>query len=123
VAGQGAAAGVFDGGLSGVAFGSGVTVLSRITQGCQPIGTTHTITSAVDNVVLTLDDEPALDVLLDTLGVSLQDDTENAIEQVTATLAGLVEAETPLPKHRIPGHFGVETLVRPIVWVLPWGKK
>ena len=57
---------MFDGGLSGVAFGPQVPLLSRVTQGCQPVGPLHTITAANDNVVLELDHEPALDVLLDT---------------------------------------------------------
>ncbi len=46
MAGQGAASGVFDGGLSGVAFGPQVPLLSRVTQGCQPVGPLHTITAA-----------------------------------------------------------------------------
>lgn len=115
IAGQGAAAGVFDGGLSGVAFGPDVHIISRITQGCQPIGPVHTITQAVDNVVLTLDGEAALDVLLQTLDVSLQGDSHAAIDRVTQTFAGLVDAQTPTTHWRAPGHFGAETLVRPIV--------
>ncbi|MDD2545550.1 MAG: FIST N-terminal domain-containing protein, partial [Burkholderiaceae bacterium] len=87
--GQGAAAGVFDGGLSGVAFGAGVALLSRVTQGCQPVGPLHRITAAQDNVVLELDGEPALDVLLRTLEVSLDGgDPQPALRKVRATLAG-----------------------------------
>jgi small ligand-binding sensory domain FIST len=78
MAGQGAASGVFDGGLSGVAFGPQVPLLSRVTQGCQPVGPLHTITAANDNVVLELDHEPALDVLLDTLQVTLDGDPQPA---------------------------------------------
>jgi len=37
VKGQGAASGVFSGGLSGVAFGPGVHLVSRVTQGAQPV--------------------------------------------------------------------------------------
>ncbi|RYF67071.1 MAG: hypothetical protein EOO29_37590, partial [Comamonadaceae bacterium] len=54
IAGQGAAGGVFDGGLSGVAFGAGVPLLSRVTQGCQPIGPLMTVTAAHDNVARTV---------------------------------------------------------------------
>ena len=36
IKGYGAARGVFSGGLSGVAFGPGVSLVSRVTQGCQP---------------------------------------------------------------------------------------
>jgi hypothetical protein len=68
--GQGKAGGVFRGGLSGVAFGEGVQLVSRVTQGCQPVGAARTITGADGNLVLTLDGEPALDVLLDDLPAS-----------------------------------------------------
>lgn len=113
IAGQGAARGVFDGGLSGVAFGPGVQLLSRVTQGCQPIGALATITAAQDNVVLALDDQPALDVLLDTLQVSLDGDPQPALQRVRATLAGLVDAGTQ-PTGRA-GHFGTDVRVRHIV--------
>lgn len=121
MAGQGRAGGVFDGGLSGVAFGPGVALLSRVTQGCQPVGATATITAAQDNVVLALDGEPALDVLLDTLDVSLEGDPQPALRRVRATLAGLSDAvagadslaDAPLPRRT--GHFGTDTRVRHIV--------
>ena len=35
---------VFAGGLSGVAFDESVGLLSRVTQGCQPVGPLRTIT-------------------------------------------------------------------------------
>ena len=71
ISGQGAASGVFSGGLSGVAFGEGVNLVSRVTQGCQPVSKARKVTQAEGNVVITLDGEPALDVLLDDLGVTL----------------------------------------------------
>ncbi len=121
LAGHGAAGGVFAGGLSGVAFDAGVALLSRVTQGCQPVGPVHRITEATGNVVLTLDGEPALENLLDTLEVSLAGDPEQAIERVRLTLAGLMdderagdtEAGTAAPRRT--GHFGAETRVRHIV--------
>jgi len=115
IAGQGAASGVFDGGLSGVAFGSGVALLSRVTQGCQPVGALRTITRAQDNVVLELDGEPALDVLLDTLDVTLDGDPQPALRKVRATLAGLVNAGEQPQGQRRTGHFGTDTRVRHIV--------
>ena len=63
---------VFDGGLSGVAFGPGVRVVSRVTQGCQPLGPTRRITQTERNVVLALDGQPALPLLLGDTGVSLE---------------------------------------------------
>src|SRR6218665_1462294 len=93
-------------GLSGVAFGAGVALVSRVTQGCQPVSALHRITAAQNNLVLTLDDKPALDMLLDTLGVSLESDPQPALRKVRATLAGLVDAgEQPRGQRRM-GHFG-----------------
>ena len=117
LAGQGAASGVFTGGLSGVAFGAGVALISRVTQGCQPVGPVHRITEAADNVVLALDNEPALERLLDTLEVSLSGDPQQAIERVRVTLAGLMDDERsgPAPALRSTGHFGAETRVRHII--------
>ena len=116
MAGQGGASGVFDGGLSGVAFGAGVSLVSRVTQGCQPVGPLHTITAAQDNVVLALDGEPALDVLLDTLQVSLDGgDPQPALRKVRATLAGLVNAGEQPQGQRRTGHFGADTRVRHIL--------
>ncbi|MDA8456031.1 FIST C-terminal domain-containing protein [Acidovorax sp. GBBC 3334] len=117
IAGQGAARGVFGGGLSGVAFGRGVGLLSRVTQGCQPVGPFAQITGAQDNVVLELDGEPALDVLLRTLGVTLDGDPQPALRALRATLAGLVDAGAQ-PMGRT-GHFGTDVRVRHLVGLDP----
>jgi small ligand-binding sensory domain FIST len=90
--GQGRSSGVFHGGLSGVAFGPEVALLSRVTQGCAPltpVGGDHVVTEAERHVVYELDGEPALDVLLRELGVSL-DQPQQALQAVRATLVGLV---------------------------------
>ena len=88
-AGQTAAGqGVFSGGLSGVAFAPGVPLLTRLTQGCQPIGSAHTVTQADDLVALTLDDEAALDVLERDLDITLEQ-AQHAVEVVRQTLVGL----------------------------------
>jgi small ligand-binding sensory domain FIST len=46
IQGHGKAGGVFRGGLSGVAFAEGVQLVSRVTQGCQPIAAARRITGA-----------------------------------------------------------------------------
>ncbi len=120
LAGHGAAGGVFDGGLSGVAFDARVPLLTRITQGCQPLGPVRRITAAQDNVVLALDGEPALDVLLRTLEVTLGGDLQPAVQRVRATLAGLMDeqpqAEASVAGHTgHTGHFGTDTRVRHII--------
>jgi len=52
IRGQGAASGVFSGGLSGVAFGEGVALVSRVTQGCLPVAPVREVTAADGNLVL-----------------------------------------------------------------------
>lgn len=80
--------GVLEGGLSGVAFGSGASCLTRVTQGCLPVAGEHHITRADQHVILELDAEPALDVMLRELDISL-DEPQRAIAVVRSTLVGL----------------------------------
>ncbi len=108
-----AADGVLSGGLSGVAFSGQVGLVSRVTQDCQPIGPQTTITQARDNLVLSLDGQPALDVLLETLGVTLDGNPQPALRAVRHTLAGLSNADAPA--QQATGHFGADTRVRHIV--------
>jgi small ligand-binding sensory domain FIST len=124
VKGQGAASGVFSGGLSGVAFARDPTgsmaLMSRVTQGCQPVSGNHEITACEGNVVTGLDGQPALDVMLDDLKVSLNEPRE-ALEKVRATLVGLSRPEDVLNdgKARYPGQFGAEVVVRHLIGLDP----
>jgi small ligand-binding sensory domain FIST len=123
VRGQGHAGGVFSGGLSGVAFGPEVGLVSRVTQGCKPVSKTRVVTECQDNVVLTLDGEPALEVLLHDLSVSL-DEPQAALQAVRATLVGLAEPPTGSDSAAVrkTGNFGSDVLVRHIVGLDP-GRK
>lgn len=114
--GHGKAGGVFRGGLSGVAFGEGVPLVSRVTQGCEPIAAQRVITAAKANVVLELDGEPALDVLLSDLGISLEE-PEAAMAALRATLVGLTDAASPLVGRT--GSFGSDVVVRHIIGLDP----
>ena len=119
--GYGAASGVFSGGLSGVAFGPELAMVSRVTQGCKPVAKQRTVTQADHNVVVQLDGEPALDVLLKDLAISL-DEPQQALDVVRATLVGLSAASeragatTAAPP---AGNFGSDTLVRHIIGLDP----
>jgi small ligand-binding sensory domain FIST len=121
LSGQGAASGVFHGGLSGVAFGPAVGLVSRVTQGAQPVAREHTVSEADGNLVLALDGEPALDVLLRELGISL-DRPERAMPRLRATLVGLraPAADEPAgaaaPQRR---QFGPEVMVRHLIGLDP----
>ncbi len=124
VAGSGMAGsqGVFQGGLSGVAWGPGVALVSRVTQGVSPVAVSHRITAAEGNVVLGLDGEPALAVLLRDLGITL-DEPRTAVARLRATLAGLTltsDAPAAAPgqgRHR--QHFGDDVLVRHLIGLDP----
>ncbi|QDL39259.1 FIST signal transduction protein [Rhodoferax sediminis] len=116
IKGHGAASGVFSGGLSGVAFGEGVHLVSRVTQGCQPVAPVHEITGVDGNVLTALDGRPALDVLLGDLGVSL-DQPRQALARVRATLAGLSDAGSDSVNRT--GNFGSDVIVRHIVGLDP----
>ena len=114
--GQGKAGGVFRGGLSGVAFGEGVQLVSRVTQGCQPVGAARSITAADGNLVLELDGEPALDVLLEELRVSL-DQPQAAMAALRQTLVGLTQPGEDVVNRT--GHFGTDVVVRHIIGLDP----
>jgi small ligand-binding sensory domain FIST len=111
-----AAGGVFEGGLSGVAFAPPVGLLSRVTQGCQPIASEHEVTEADQHVVLKLDGEPALDVMLAELKISLSE-PQKAIPVVRSTLVGL----SPAGQSGVgrAGNLGSDVLVRHIVGLDP----
>ncbi|MCC7487129.1 MAG: FIST C-terminal domain-containing protein [Burkholderiales bacterium] len=66
--------GVVEGGISGVAFSDGVTIATRLTQGCSPLGPKHAITGCQQNVIITLDGRPALDVFREDIGETLARD-------------------------------------------------
>ena len=118
--GHGAASGVFSGGLSGVAFGQGVAVVSRVTQGCQPVSKTRIVTACDANVVTELDGQPALDALLLDLKVSLAQ-PQQALTAVRATLVGLVERQDIGGQQgvNLRGSFGSDVIVRHIIGLDP----
>jgi small ligand-binding sensory domain FIST len=121
IKGHGASSGVFKGGMSGVAFGEGISLLSRVTQGCLPLSKARKITAADHNVVTELDGEPALDVMLKELNVTL-DAPEHALEAVRATLVGLVHPADQTPERRAVarmGRFGNDVIVRHIIGLDP----
>ncbi len=130
--GQGAASGVFSGGLSGVAFaratvdgplgeGSGsLGLMSRVTQGCQPVSGNYRITACENNVVTGLDGKPALEVMLGDLDISL-DNPKEAIDKVRRTLVGLSGEAHSLADGAVrrAGQFGADVVVRHLIGLDP----
>ncbi len=113
--------GVWHGGLSGVAFRDRVKLVSRVSQGCAPIGPRREVTAAERNLVYELDGEPALACLLRDLGVTAtvsgDDWQREALPKLRATLAGLTDAGSELLDHG--RHFGADTWVRHLIGLDP----
>ncbi len=124
------AGGPLAGGLSGVAFDRAVGLVSRVTQGCQPIGPEREVTAADRNVVITLDGEPALDCLLRDVGLEGME-ARVALPRLREVLVGLSDAERGPAEGAMPatqsafesrgrrGAFGTETRVRQLIGLDP----
>lgn len=114
--GHGAKRGVFHGGLSGVAFGEDIALVSRVTQGCRPVAPSRRITAADGHVVTELDGRPALDTLLEDLAISLEQ-PQAAMATLRATLVGLTQPGDKLVARA--GNFGDDVIVRHIIGLDP----
>ena len=99
-------------------------IVSRVTQGAQPVDQERTVTESDGNLVLQLDGEPALDVLLRELDISLEQ-PEQAMPRLRATLVGLtqphpdVDVELPASGPQLRGQFGTEVMVRHLIGLDP----
>jgi len=78
--------GVVEGGLSGVSFADSVTVATRLTQGCSPLGPKHVVTASQHNVIIQLDGRAALDVFKEDIGETLARDLNRVGGQIFAGL-------------------------------------
>ena len=72
--------------LSGVMFSDEVAISTRLTQGCSPIGERHVITSCEGNLIITLDDQPALEVLIEEAGEMLVNNPQRMAGYIFAGL-------------------------------------
>ncbi len=77
---------VVDGGVSGVLLGGRLQVAVGLTQGCSPIGQTHAVTRGEGNVLATLDDRSALEVLCEDVGIADDADPRPWLTNVHAAL-------------------------------------
>ena len=77
---------VVEGGLSGVILSDAVAVSTRLTQGCSPIGPRHRISKCRGNVIISLDDRPALEVFKEDIGEVLARDLTRASGYIFAGL-------------------------------------
>ncbi len=79
---------VVKGGVSGVLFGPEVQVATGLTQGCTPVGEPRQITEAADNIIMSIDGRPALDVMKGDIGELLARNLER--------VAGYIHAAFPV---------------------------
>lgn len=103
------------GGLSGVAFSPEVPLLSRVTQGCQPIGPQRTITRAESHYLLALDDTPALSCVMEDLGLPNDVSDTELRHELGHVLVGLVTPGEDVAARQ--GRFGANTEVRHLLGV------
>jgi hypothetical protein len=109
--------GVWQGGLSGVAFTQDVALVSRVTQGCQPLGPTRTITACERNMVTALDGQPALPCCCRPGLAATWTTRARLLPRLRATLVGLTDAhDIALAR---PGQFGTDTRVRHLIGLDP----
>jgi small ligand-binding sensory domain FIST len=95
-----------EGGMSGVLLSDEVTVATRLTQGCSPIGPKHRITEAQRNIILKLDGRTALDVLKEDVGEKLARDLQRLGSVV---FAGLTVAGTDTGDYLVRNLIGVDS--------------
>ncbi len=100
---------VEQGGLSGVAFSDAVTVATRLTQGCAPMGAAYEITGAQNNIVVELDGRPALEVLRADAGIVANEDLAQLSGQIFVGLS-------------VPGSDTGEFVVRNLIGIDPGNK-
>lgn len=78
--------GLTSGGLSGVVLSPEVSVTTRLSQGCAPIGPRREITRAEQNIIVEIDGRPALEVLNEDIGEILARDLRRAAGYIFAGL-------------------------------------
>ncbi len=72
--------------LSGVLLASEIPVVTGLTQGVSPLGSKHTVTECRNNILVTLDDRPALDVFREDIGDVLSRDMSRVAGYIFAGL-------------------------------------
>jgi small ligand-binding sensory domain FIST len=79
---------IVEGGLSGVLLAADIPVVTGLTQGCSPIGPVRHVTEGRDNILMTIDDRPALEAFKEDIGELLSRDLRR--------VAGLIFAAFPV---------------------------
>ena len=96
---------LLSGGISGVVFSEAIGVLTNLTQGCSPVGTKHRITKSQENVAFSLDDHPALEVMMEELGIKAFEELQQKAGNV---FAGLCIPGSDKSDYRVRNLVGVD---------------
>jgi small ligand-binding sensory domain FIST len=75
---------VVEGGISGVVLTPEIAVATGLTQGCSPIGPVRRVTAARENVVMEIDERPALEVFKEDIGELLARDLRKVAGRIFA---------------------------------------
>lgn len=78
--------GLTEGGVSGVLFGEDVATVTGLSQACSPVGDIHRVTKSQENILIELDDRPALDVFKEDIGDVLSRNLERVSGYIHAAL-------------------------------------
>ncbi|VAW55885.1 hypothetical protein MNBD_GAMMA07-1406 [hydrothermal vent metagenome] len=93
------------GGMSGVLFSPNISILSNLSQGCTPIGSRHRVTDSENNVVRSLDNKPALDVLLSDAGQNIARDWTQSSNHI---FVGLINKNTDVDDYTVRQLMGID---------------
>jgi small ligand-binding sensory domain FIST len=96
---------VLHNGISGALFSQAVPIMTNLTQGCSPIGPRHVVTQCEQNILHTLDDRPALDVLTEEVGEVIAQDWQQAAGYI---FAGIVNKNSDLDDYSIRQLVGID---------------
>lgn len=67
---------IYSGGISGAIFSENISVQTNLSQGCSPVGRKHVVTRSQENVAFTLDQNPALEVLMEAFDVATEEELQ-----------------------------------------------
>ena len=93
------------GGISGVLFSQAVPIMTNLTQGCTPIGGRHIVTHCDKNIIHSLDNRPALDVLSEDAGDVIAQDWQQAAGYI---FAGIVNKSSDQDDYSIRQIIGID---------------
>ena len=75
---------VTEGDISGIVFDENISIMTGLTQGCIPIGESHTLTECSHHIAISIDKRPALEVFKEEIGDILARNIDRAAGYIFA---------------------------------------